>query len=109
MSAAPIQPRLIVGGIMELPSRGFTAPGGDQEHWKPTGYFWREAIETAKSREALRLIARTLVAELEDHKQAMRDKGFAPPIGNLPRNQLDALRAAGIVLEDVDNSTYLRS
>ena len=47
--------------------------------YRPSAFYWRKKIRTARTLGELREIGLALVSELEDHKACIRGLGYIPP------------------------------
>lgn len=51
--------------------------------YRPSAYYWRKKIRTARTLAELKEVGLALVAELEEHKACIRSLGYIPPKGRV--------------------------
>lgn len=62
--------------------------------YKPSAFYWRRKIRSARTVAELREIGLALVAELEDHKACIRKLGYVPPKGRMTAEEAREKRRA---------------
>ena len=62
--------------------------------YRPSSFYWRKKIRTARTLVELREVGLALVAELEEHKACIRNLGYIPPKGRMTEEEAREKRRA---------------
>lgn len=59
-------------------------------NYKPSAFYYRQALDEAETIEDAKRIGRNIIRELEHHKEFIREKGLIPPKKFIIRAEAEA-------------------